>query len=288
VIVHDSFDRRKQYRDLARERRRLESAVRERSPLRLHAQLRSGLKDGTFVENDRLNEDALIREYSTSRNSVRAALTLLAAEGIVTRSPRSGTVVIERIDDIRIDSGGNWAPDDLSHHVVHEIGSSVIPTPAVIAKALRTDAATVRVEQWIDYDDSVPACIYIKYSLADAPTRRISLDSADDFDSLFEQTYGVPIDRIDCNIQAVSCDERTARLLEVEPGTAMLLKERLLWDADGSPRELSHTYYIASKASLSTTSYATSRAVTRTEDARATSTDVATVAFGGEGLAAAV
>lgn len=225
-----------------------------------------------FVENDQLSEDALMREYSTSRNSVRVALTLLAAEGIVTRSPRSGTVVIEPIDDIRIDSGGNWAPEDLAHHVIREIGSSIMPTPAVIARTLRTDAPTIRVEQWIDYDDSVPACIYIKYSAADAPVRRIALGSAGDFDTMFERTYGVPIDRIDCNVQAVSSDERTARLLEVEPGTALLLKERLLWDANRVPRELSHTYYIASKASLTTTSYATSRAVTRTEDEMTTAT----------------
>lgn len=270
--MQESSDRRKQYRDLARERRRRETAVRERSPLRLHAQLRSGLRNGMFVENDQLSEDALMREYSTSRNSVRVALTLLASEGIVTRSPRSGTVVIEPIDDIRIDSGGNWSAEDLAHHVVHKIDSSIIPTPAVIARALRTDEPTIRVEQWIDYDDSVPACIYIKYSPSEAPVRRISLESAADFDSTFEQTYGVPLDRIDCNVQAVSSDERTARLLEVEPGTALLLKERLLWDADRVPRELSHTYYIASKASLTTTSYATSRAVTRTEDALVSTT----------------
>jgi GntR family transcriptional regulator len=139
---------------------------------------------------------------------------------------------------------------------------SVIPTPKVIGAMLRIDAPTIRVDQWIDYDKSVPACIYIKYTAVDGPQRPLMLGKSAEFDEAFLRTYGSPLDRIDCTIQAVSSDERTARLLEIAPGSAMLLKERLLWDADGVPRELSHTYYIAARSSLSTTTYAATREAT--------------------------
>lgn len=262
--MHEPFDRQKQYREMARERRRLEQSVRERSPLRLHAQIHSELSHGMVDADQRLDESTLVRQYSTSRNSVRAALSLLAAEGIVTRTPRNGTIVIDRMEDVRIDSGGNWSDDSSASHEAHQIGVSTIPTPRVIGSILMSPAPTVRVEQWIDYDHGMPACIYIRYSHADGPVRPLTLSSSIGFDDLFLQTYGSPLDRIDCNVQAVSSDERTARLLEVAPGSALLLKERLLWDADGVPRELSHTYYIASRTSLSTTTYAATRELTRT------------------------
>jgi DNA-binding GntR family transcriptional regulator len=265
--VYDADQRQKQYREMARERRRLENAIRERSPLRLHAQIRSEISHGAVRPDQRLDEETLVRESSTSRNSVRAALSLLATEGIVTRTPRNGTIVVDRIEDVRLDSGGNWSDSEFNHHEAHQLGVSVIPTPKVIGAMLRIDAPTIRVDQWIDYDNSVPACVYIKYTAVDGPQRPLMLGKSAEFDEVFLRTYGSPLDRIDCTIQAVSSDERTARLLEIAPGSAMLLKERLLWDASGVPRELSHTYYIASRASLSTTTYAVTRETTAAADA---------------------
>jgi GntR family transcriptional regulator len=227
----------------------------------LHAQLRSAIIHGEVRPDERLDEETLIRENSISRNSVRAALTLLAAEGIVTRTPGNGTVVVDAIEDVRLDSGSNWSDDTRVSHETHELGSNVIPTPRIIASMLKLDAPTVRVDQWIDYDASIPACIYIRYSAADGPQRPLALSTSEDFDEAFQLAYGSPLDRIDCSIQAVTCDERTARLFEIEAATTMLLKERLLWDADGVPRELSHTYYIASRSALSTTTFARSRAL---------------------------
>ncbi|GAA4675611.1 GntR family transcriptional regulator [Frondihabitans cladoniiphilus] len=250
------MDREQEFRRASRERAQLEHNIRERSPLRLHAQIRTGIRSGAVAANERLDEDELVKKYSISRNSVRAALALLASEGIVSRSPRRGTVVIEQIEDIPIGNGVGWNMDDGGRHVSTSLGSSIVPTPPMIADLLATECATVRVNQLIDYRDGVPFMLHIRYLPGDAPRRVFTGEEpTESFEQLFETAYGSALARVDCSIQAVSSDERTARLLEVPAGSALLLKERLLWDATGQARELSHSYYIASRAALSTTTW---------------------------------
>lgn len=250
----ETMDREKEFRRVTRERAQIEHNIRERSPLRLHAQIRTGIRIGAFATRERLDEDELVKKYSISRNSVRAALSLLAAEGIVSRSPRTGTIVVEQIEDIPIGNGIGWKADEFGRHASTSLGSSIIPTPPLMAELLRTECPTVRVNQMIDYRDGIPFMVHIRYLPGDAPRRPFTGEEpTESFERLFERAYGSQLARVDCSIQAVSSDDRTARLLDVPEGSALLLKERLLWDAASRPRELSHSYYIASRAALSTT-----------------------------------
>lgn len=241
---------------MSRERAQQNEDIRQRSPLRLHAQIRSGIRRGMVGASEKLDEELLVRTYSTSRNSVRAALSLLAEEGIVSRERRFGTIVMDGIHDVPIGNGTGWDADESYLHEMVLTGSSDIPTTPLLAGLLQTDAETVTVHQLIDYREGEPFLIYISYAASSGKRRQFTSESpTQTFEDLFECAYGSPLARIDCSVQAVSSDERTARLLKVPTGSALLLKERLLIDADGVPREFSHTYYIASRTALTTTSY---------------------------------
>lgn len=257
VMASTEDGRKRAFEEITRGRARENDSARQRSPLRLHAQIRSGIRLGVLETKDRLDEDQLIKTYSTSRNSVRTALALLAEEGVVSRGPRHGTVVARKIEDIRVDNGIAWSPEENSRHVLTPIGSTLIPTTPLIRRLLQTQSSTVQVNQWVDCRDGEPFLIYIKYVVGDGAARPLSvMPPYQSFESLFEQAHGAPLARIDTSIQSVSSDERTARLLNVTPGSSLLLKERLLWDATGTPREFSHTYYIASRAAMTSTAWA--------------------------------
>ncbi|MDO8383183.1 MAG: GntR family transcriptional regulator [Microbacterium sp.] len=250
------IEREKEFRRLAKERAEETMAVRQRSPSFIHAHLRSSIRRGVFGPDAKLDEDLLIEAYSTSRNSVRTALSLLAEEGVVTRGPRHGTIVKDGIDDIRIDTGSGSEPGQNHRHVTTRISLSIIPTTPLIRDQLRTDSPTVLVTQWVDFRDDVPFTLYVNHVLGTSHRRLTSEPPYDSFEVLFERAWGSPLARIDCSVQAVSSDERTAKLLNVEAGTTLLLKERLLWDATGTPREFSHSYYVASRTALTMTSWA--------------------------------
>lgn len=249
-------EQERKFRAMARIRADSGDGQRHRSPLRLHAQIRSGIRRGVVSVHDRLDEDLLVRTYSTSRNSVRAALTLLAEEGIVSRGPRHGTVVMADIDDIRIDNGMGWSIEESPRHQVKSLSTTRIPTTPLIRDLLQTDAEFARVTHLVDLRDGEPFLIYINYTSDDSPERVMTNQPRYvSFEHSWEAAYGSPLARIDCSVQAVSSDEATAKLLQVAPGSALLLKERLLWDATGMPREFSHTYYIASHTALTTTTW---------------------------------
>ena len=254
--MDNQLDRERAFKEMTRARAPESDDIRQRSPLRLHAQIRSGIRRGVVGASDRLDEDSMVRTYSTSRNAVRAALALLAEEGIVSRERRHGTIVMDSIEDIQIGTGNGWNTDETFRHAMTNLGSSTIPTTPLIAGLLRTSEDTVRVTQFVDFRDGVPFLIYINYAAMSGGDRQYTSECpSESFEVLFERAYKSPLARIDCSVQAVSSDERTARLLNVAPGTALMLKERLLVDATGTPREFSHTYYIASRVALTTTTW---------------------------------
>jgi DNA-binding GntR family transcriptional regulator len=57
------------------------------------ARIRRAILDGTYASGERLVEETLAERLGVSRNPVRAALRVLAAEGLVTIAPRRGATV---------------------------------------------------------------------------------------------------------------------------------------------------------------------------------------------------
>lgn len=65
--------------------------------LRIAADLRTAIADGTYAPGDRLPTlDALIDTYGVSATTVRNAVGLLRAEGLVESKTRAGTIVLSR------------------------------------------------------------------------------------------------------------------------------------------------------------------------------------------------
>ncbi len=56
-------------------------------------QLREGILNGTYAGGQRLNEADLATEFSVSRTPIRAALSALAADGVLEYTPNAGYAV---------------------------------------------------------------------------------------------------------------------------------------------------------------------------------------------------
>jgi GntR family transcriptional regulator len=214
--------------------------------------IRAGIRQGLVGASEQLVEGDLVKSYATSRNAVREAMGLLADEGLVTRTPRYGTVVVGSIARVSLITGQAWWEDgDKETFESVRLDSIALPMTTMLRTLLDSAAASVNLIEWLLRRDGAPFCVYTNYwTGGSTPRRPINEHSTDDFSELFEDYYGVGLGTIDLNVEAVMCDARMAKVLDLEPGEPVLFRERLLTDTDGVPREYSHAYWPGTKVSL--------------------------------------
>ncbi|MFW0786050.1 GntR family transcriptional regulator [Gordonia sp. CPCC 206044] len=223
---------------------------RRRASADLHAQLRAAIREGLYRVGDRLSEEEIAEAYAVSRSTVRLALNQLAGEGIIGRSRHRATVVVGSIVNCTLNGGVFYPPDSVDQYCDASLASQSIPTPPFVRELLRTDDPSTRIDEYLISRDGRPTSVYIRYTSTDVARRPLTCGGGEDFSSLFRRTYGQPVGRIVHNLHAVRASGQLARRLAVEQGSVLLLSERLIHDGQGAPRELSHTYHVASGVSL--------------------------------------
>jgi GntR family transcriptional regulator len=242
------------YAAAVRARTKSEDRARTRSVARLHGLLRADIRHGSVTRAEQLVETELMRTYSASRATVRQALTLLAEEGLVTRASGRGTIVTDAMIAIPLgDASGMPRASAHEHHNVLFDSGPVVATP-LLRDRLRTTHATVAMSEHVSYRLGHPYCVYTRYWVGDSGNRPLTSDDPGaGFEQIFARAHGARLGRIDTTVQAILSPPEVARLLDVRPGAVLLLKERLLSDEHGTPREFSMTHFIASQVALETT-----------------------------------
>ncbi|MEQ3553681.1 GntR family transcriptional regulator [Pseudonocardia nematodicida] len=250
---HSSYDGHDDFRRAARERAARQNRVRVPSVLGAHGALVTSLRTGEICVNDRLDEGDIGARFSVSRNAVRSALRLLATEGVVSRSPRAGTVVTSGMTEIPIDNGLAWNVGTDPERQVVVLDQRWVASSPVIRRYLRTTATRVHASEILDLHVGNPILLYTRYTLEEGRDRPLVPRSDDGrFEEVFARAYGSPLARIDSWIEAGSADDRTAAQLRTPAGTPLIVKSRVLWSGDGVPREFSITHYPAARVALST------------------------------------
>jgi GntR family transcriptional regulator len=221
------------------------------SRLPLHAQaeellrqliLRREYCDGGLLPD----EVSLSRALGISRNTLRAAIARLVAEGRLERKAGVGTRAVEP----RIKSGlGAW------HSFTREMEAKgikvetfsikvlALPFPAEAARALQITAGAKglrvdRVRGW----EGQPEVHFRSYLHP-----RLELTKENDFRQplyeLIQQECSVMADQSLEEFTAVEADDRLARILAVPVGTALLRRERTVFDTGRRPMEFAEVHY---------------------------------------------
>ncbi|WP_341716518.1 GntR family transcriptional regulator [Micromonospora sp. FIMYZ51] len=204
--------------------------------------LRHQALTGSFGTTALPREEQLCREFAVSRNTVREALALLVAEGLVERVPGIGTTVVT----------GKY-PHGLHRlmglaETLHEHGEirnevravAVIQAPSAVAHRLRLPEGdqVVYIER-VRHLAGAPLSLDLTYLPRDIgePLLVADLNHRDIF-GLIEQLTGGPLGTADLSFEAVNADPHTAALLDVADRAALLMVERLTHLADGRPVDL--------------------------------------------------
>lgn len=205
-----------------------------------------------------LDERILGAEFNASRNAIRDALANLCAEGLVDRTPRTGTHVVNRkaahgLDALR------GLKETLSGQgeVRNEVRvATLVRAPKAVARRLQLPAGTevVYIER-LRLLDEEPISLDLTYLVADLgiPLLAHDLEHTDVF-TLLEQISGQRLHAADHTVNAAALDPHSAAALEVAAGAPALLLERLTsLGPDARPVDLEYIRMRGDRISLHAT-----------------------------------
>jgi GntR family transcriptional regulator len=252
----------------------------QNSPRRAYDLLRLGIRRDLMSRTENLSEGMITKGYATSRNAVREALQILVDEGLVTRLPRFGTKITGRITMLPLhDAGGDFAKMSTVLSL-NDSDRDFTTTPTVCVTAayqeldIKLVPASPILKGRLEIDDDMVLLVEHLLSTRGEPIyiRAAYLAAGDDVDNRIERVrdiystshstplamrelFGTDVGRVETTVEAVPCEPRTSRLLGVEPGAPILLRERLVFGADGKPHELSFTHLRGDRTALFTSEH---------------------------------
>ena len=258
-------------------RRALSQSPLHTSTRRTYEQLRSVIRTGLATRSSHLQELTISQDFGASRNSVRLALAMLVEDGLISRTPRLGTVLTNHIVEFSIphipprdySPTPEQAADGLD---IVSLQEGVIPTPAVICELLGTDAAYVLTFVQLGFAGDQPIFqrtgivpLHVEpedfferlNSLVGISTthRRLRADQYmaardEDFTNEFVTLFGAEFGSTQNRVEALAADKQTARVLQIEPGAPVLVRQQFTLDAAGSVREYTFTHFRSDRTTL--------------------------------------
>ncbi|MFC4051296.1 MULTISPECIES: GntR family transcriptional regulator [Actinomadura] len=219
--------------------------------------LRRQVLDGRFEGGALPAEADLVREFGTSRNTVREALDLLRAEGLVERCPGVGTLAVAAKYPHGLERLLGLAETLREHgEVENEVRTTGLITPSTeISDRLRTPPRepVVYIER-IRRLNGLPLSLDLTYIARDLGEPLLGEDLArNDIFVLLERIAGQRLGLAEVTLEAVNADPHSAATLDAPRGAALLMLERLTHLADGRPVDLEFIRFRGDRIAMSGT-----------------------------------
>jgi GntR family transcriptional regulator len=224
---------------------------------RVYALMRTAIRTRVVRTGEALVEATLMRQFATTRQAVRGALSQLVDDGLIERLPRIGTRVRDSFDGVEIglplDASEVYdvgLPDGaVDSYDIEQIYAEVVPGSPVIRAQLELGAdSDVSMAEYLISSGGVPFCVETCYWAPDvSPRVPFVAEPGDDLPKSFERHFGMPLLRASTSVEALVGDANTCAALGLAPAAPLLLSEKVLYDTDDVPRELQYIYYAASR-----------------------------------------
>ena len=213
----------------------------------IRRELLSKIERGTWAINYRLpSEDDLQQQYSVSRGTVRRALSELEREGYITRVSGKGTFVT------RVNPRLEKAVGEITSFTQQLSRAGIEPSARVLSAAvIRAAEARGRVEEGFGIPphaevvhikrlregNDVPYSIQSVYLLPELCPGILEEDLTHLF-KLYEDKYNRTMVTADELVRASGASLEEAKLLQVNPGAPVLIRERVSYEQTGKPFEV--------------------------------------------------
>jgi len=239
--------------EFRRTRARQRTLPVQTSPRRAHDLIRASIRLGLDGGQPFKAEHELVRRMATSRNALREALQMLAAQGLLSRRAGQGTRVSAAIAPVSLDEAVPRGPGVM----IHQLESHFVPATPVMRHQLRTDDEWILMSEQLVEVNGEPLMLRVGYCpqsrVRDGLVRLIRTRAypGAPVAEMFPRLFGVKLGTIENTIEAVPCEERSAGLLGIAVGAPVLVREMLLRGVDGVPYLLIYAHHRGDRVALS-------------------------------------
>jgi DNA-binding GntR family transcriptional regulator len=228
----------------------------QNSPRRAHALLRAAIRRGLIPASQSVEEHSLMLSMRMNRTSIRAALQQLNDEGLVSRKQRLGTSIVGGISRVplleflpvegwqsaRGEEDAGWGePMHVDHREWLEIEAE-----DYVAECLELEDRRVMMQEDVLRREGEPLAILVGYY----PIRRSGDADELDSDIRIDLLRSLSSASFEATVEAINCDERSAKILGVNPGAAMLVRETIVREPDGTPLLLAFGHYRGDRVAM--------------------------------------
>jgi DNA-binding GntR family transcriptional regulator len=223
--------------------------------LRIAGNLRRAIADGRYPVGAQLpTEHELCRQLRVSRFTVREAIRVLAAAGLVRRKPRAGTVVSALPDDTRYRHSIGSLRDlvqyaqttDFQYVYVGRVELSRAQARVLSARAGQEWTYAVALRREVGGGKPIALTrLYLNPALKGI--ERALRNAHAPVYSIIERDFGLRIDRVEQVISGIVLDQHDAANLGVAPGTPGLSIRRSYYDEGGRLLEFADNVHPASR-----------------------------------------
>ncbi|MCQ4208356.1 MULTISPECIES: GntR family transcriptional regulator [Streptomyces] len=234
----------------ARRRRLRADQARQLADLLRHQILTGRFPDGVLP-----HEESIGADFRASRNTVRQALDLLRAEGLVQRKAGVGTTVCARKYPHALDRLMGLAETLHEHgqvsNEVRTMGPVTAPAPVAERLGLPPDTDVLYIER-LRRLGGLPLSLDLTYVPLDIGERLLGSDlEHTDVFRLLELHTGQRLGHAEITLEAVTADAHSAAVLQAPRGSAVLMLERLTHLADGRPVDLEFIRFRGDRITMS-------------------------------------
>jgi GntR family transcriptional regulator len=224
-----------------------------KSPVPLYAQIREALRDriltGGFRGGSPIpSENELVRTFAVSRITVRQALSDLQNEGLVFKIHGKGTFVsrAKAVQSLVRVEGFGEAMSGAGHETFSRLlGHRLLRAGRTLAArlAIADDAEAMEIRR-LRYLDRNPVSLDVTYVPGAIGKRLVKEDLVHrDVFAILDNDYGIPLERAELKIDAMTADASLANLLETELGAVVVRIERVTFTTDDQPIDFEYLYY---------------------------------------------
>ena len=222
---------------------------------RIAGNLRRAIAAGRYPIGAQLpTEHELCKSLGVSRFTVREAIRVLAASGLVQRKPRAGTVVTGLPDDTRYRHSIGSLRDLVQYAQTTGFQYMYVGRVQLTREQARLVAARTG-QEWIyavalrrEVGGAKPLALTRLYlNPALKGIERTLRGTKEAVYSIIERDFGVRIDRVEQVISGIVLDAEDAANLGVPPGTPGLSIRRSYFDESGRLLELADNLHPASR-----------------------------------------
>jgi GntR family transcriptional regulator len=207
---------------------------------RIESDLKNKIFSGHYKSGDILpSERELIDVYKVSRLTVRAAVDRLATENLVVKIQGKGTFVATPQLNRRMGPLYSGGEEILMRY--YEVKTKVLNLKIIIADKIVKEYLELQEKEKAN---KTPVALIKSY----LPYRYVPDVELIDFTDkslyqILENSYNLQLHEAQETIEAVKAEARSANLLEIKPGTALLLNHRVTRLMDGKVIEYEMVEY---------------------------------------------